>query len=164
MKQIPLSQQGKNKGKYFALVDDEDYDFLIQWRWCSMKDRNTFYVHRSDYNLKKTFFMHRIIMKINNPQILIDHKDCNGLNNQKNNLRICNHSQNAANSPKSNKNSSIYKGVYKKKNGRYVSYLKKNQKVIFFRTFDSEIEAAKAYDIMAMKYFGEFANLNFPKE
>ena len=85
MKQIKLSQQGKNKGKYVVLVDDEDFEYLNQWRWCAVKYTHTYYAVRYD---KKRISMHRLILDV--PQNkLTDHRDSNGLNNQIKNIRPC---------------------------------------------------------------------------
>ena len=104
MKTIQLTQG------QFALVDDEDYDFLMQWKWQAHKDKSTYYATRVEYgkNIKKGIKMHRVIM--NTPRNMeTDHKDRNGLNNQKYNLRICTRGQNQTN--KRNWGKSKNKGV-----------------------------------------------------
>lgn len=152
MKKIPLT-----KG-LITLVDDEDYDFLSQWKWCA---------HSSGYAVRseicegkcKTIWMHRIIM--NTPEgMKTDHKDGNRINNQKSNLRHCTTSQNGANR-QSQKASSIYKGVsWNKKIKRWKSAIKINGNVHFLGWFKNEIGAALAYNNSAKKFFGEFAKLN----
>lgn len=118
MKEIKLSQQGKNKGKYVALVDDEDYEHLNQFRWSVVKAKKTYYaISYCVVNGKRGHvLMHRIIL--NTPKGLeVDHNDHNGLNNQKYNIKNCTHQINMQNVRRS--------GVYKRKH-RGVMYIHKN--------------------------------------
>ena len=95
----------KPTGKYvkdeWILVDDENYDYFNQWKWFGYKSSNTMYAKRVYRNrpmgICKNLSMHREILKIDNPDIEVDHIDGNGLNNQKENLRIVTVSQNQAN-------------------------------------------------------------------
>jgi hypothetical protein len=150
MKLIPLTQ-----GK-FAQVDDEDYDFLMQWKWHVQKSRNTFYAVRGGGIL-----MHRVIMSADNFK-LIDHKDRDGLNCQKTNLRHCTLSQNQAN--RFSHGSSKYLGVLIRNEKYYISQITKNGKGIYIGCFKNEIDAAISYDKKAKEVHGEFARLNFPDE
>jgi hypothetical protein len=153
MKKISLTQ---NK---VSLVDDEDYEYLMQWKWCAIKSRNTFYVVNG--HSSKTIIMHRVIMNVGNG-ILIDHKDGDGLNNQKHNLRICSVAENARNCKKRSHNTSGYKGVYSDKTyNKHHAYIRVNGKKIYLGQFNSKIDAAKAYDSAAIEFFGEFAKTNF---
>ncbi len=85
----------------FAMVDDEDFEYLNQWKWgCTTKQGNTYYACRSVRTDRKliTYFMHRIIMGLQkSDKRVIDHKDRNGLNCQRVNMRICTQSQNNMN-------------------------------------------------------------------
>jgi hypothetical protein len=108
--------------------------------------------------------MHRVIM--NAPSgMLVDHRDGNGLNNQKSNLRICNRKQNQQNRPMNSNNKSGYKGVcWNKRSNKWRSGIRVDNKDIFLGSFFCLVKAAKAYDEAAKKYFGEFAYLNFNRK
>lgn len=163
MKEIQLT-----KGKV-ALVDDEDFEYLNQWKWQACQKRNNkYYVGRTDYKVKgkkNRIWMHRLIMKPFE-NFIIDHIDGNGLNNQKNNLRICTHSQNLMNRCKNINNTSGYKGVvYNKLDKKYRAKIYFNSKCISLGRYINPIDAARAYNQAAQKYHGEYAQLNvIPKE
>lgn len=108
--------------------------------------------------------MHRFILSIlDNKELQTDHKDGDGLNNQKYNLRVCNSFQNQANRKLQKNNRTGFKGLLKKCN-RWRALITTNRKRIYLGSFKTKQDAAKAYDKAAQKYFGEFARLNFPKE
>lgn len=150
MKEIKLT-----KG-FVAQVDDEDYEYLNQWKWYIYIDRSYRYAIRRDYKSGKRIRMHRII--INAPDnMLVDHIDHNGLNNQRCNIRLCTNTQNQWNM-KGRRNG--YKGVSVEKYCFRAS-IKYKGKTIHLGSFKTEIEAARAYDAKAKELFGDFAYLNF---
>lgn len=159
MKKIKLTQ-----GK-FALVDDEDFEYLNQFKWCYLPKQRTVgeygYAVRNSLNRKRIFMHNAITIKKNG--LGLDHKDRNGLNNQKENLRLATRSQNNANMVGHGK-TSRFKGIYlrktKNKNSWFAEICYKYVRY-YLGTFQSEKEAAKAYDLAAKKLFGEFARLNF---
>lgn len=166
MKEIPVRNTG---GEYLvALVDDENYEFLSKYKWKTHQPRPHMncYAIAFIHEQRKYVPMHRLIM--NTPDdLVVDHKDHNGLNNQKYNLRNCTSAQNAINKKKRTrgKSSSKYIGVnLDKKSKRWrcgVSYTI-NRKCITMHggTFDKEIQAAVRYNQLARKVHGEFASLN----
>lgn len=156
MKEIQLTQ-----GK-ITLVDDEDYERVSQYKWFAHKENIRFYAW-GRIN-KKIIKLHRFIMNIHNPKILVDHINGNGLDNRKENLRFCSASQNNFNR-KPIKNISGYKGVRKElKSKNWSARIYMNYKEKYLGSFITKEDAAKAYNEAAIKYFGEFANLNIIKE
>lgn len=92
----------------------------------------------------------------------IDHRDGNGCNNRRSNLRFATKSENGMNQRKRENTSSIYKGVYfHKPSGKWLAHIMINGKSIHLGYFVDEIDAAKAYDAKAIVLFKEFTNLNF---
>lgn len=178
MKQIPLSTTGKHKGKYFAVVDDEDFERVNKYKWQVNFNQYTNYAQRQPLiNGRKTVFkLHRFILGVTDPKILVDHENGNGLDCRRNNIRIANATQNGYNSRKHIKSSSKYKGVciyihhakYKNKKGIVKNYPYKqiiaqiaiNGKNKKLGRFNTEKEAAIAYNRYAQLHFGEFARLN----
>ena len=101
--------------------------------------------------------MHRVILDAP-AGMMCDHIDMNGLNNQRGNLRFATHSQNSCNR-KHPGGLSPFKGVFPR-NEKWRAYIKTNQKMIHLGTFDTERDAAIAYNTAAIQYHGEFARLN----
>ena len=157
MKEIPL-----NKG-FIALVDDEDFSDLIQYRWWAVKGRYTYYASRRlGCNTNTKIDMHRHIMKPG-LQDKIDHKDGNGLNCQKENMRVCTNQQNCLNRKPDKECRSSFKGVRPSslnENPRWRADISFNGHHYYLGSYDLEKDAALAYNQKAMELCGEFARLN----
>lgn len=166
MKQIHLGgKYGSIIGNY-ALVDDEDYEWLNKHKWTAKKSGKTFYAERGywvEYGKLKCVKMHREILKLTDTKILGDHEDGNGLNNQRRNLRKATSQQNCMNRKPYEGASSKYKGVHFDKESRtkkWRAILRLNGTPIHIGRFVMESDAAVAYNEAATKHFGEFAVLN----
>lgn len=156
-RKIPLT-----KGKH-ALVDTEDYDELNKQKWhCAARAGGKFYAKTWNKVSKRPYYimMHRLIIKCP-PDMDIDHINNNGLDNRKENLRICTRSQNLANKGKGANNKSGYKGVHwDKRAKKWYAGICFNRKRIFIGYFHNVLNAADAYDEVAIKYHGKFAKTN----
>ena len=152
MKELQLGGRGG-----IVQVDDEDYEFLSLFKWS--KDGNGYAARYKTAALPYSF-MHRAILTA--PKgTQVDHIDGNPLNNQRSNLRLCTASQNACCAK--TKSTNTYRGVSKHQN-KYRVQIRVNRKVTHVGVFDCEEDAARAYDVVAKKHYGEFAILNFPEE
>lgn len=160
MKTIPLTQ-----GK-FALVDDADFEKLNQYKWCCMKYDHLMYAGRhfkTPDGKRRCVKMHRFIMGLDAGKV--DHKDRDGLNNQRDNLRVCSSIENGRNR-KLQTHSSKFKGVSRRKTApigsswAWQAYARLNKKLVHLGFFGDEKAAAMAYDSFVIKHFGEFASTN----
>src|SRR5947209_1346736 len=108
MKLIPLTRE------HFTMVDDEDYEYLNKFNWqLKINGRSKYAIGHPFGGYKKDpVLLHRYLLNITDPKIFIDHKDHDGLNNQKLNLRTCSPRENSFNARPSLNALSKFKGVY----------------------------------------------------
>jgi len=151
-----------NKG--FAVVDDEDYEWLSKYCWWIAGSRLP-YAQRREGHHGKTYYMAREIMQA--PEHLwVDHINCDTLDNRRCNLRLCTRQQNTQYSKKkAHGTSSRYKGVTMRKDlkrspNKWFVRIMVNGKQLGLGSYETELEAARAYNEAARKYHGEFALLN----
>lgn len=153
MKKIALN--GKYGEGKFTLVDDEDYEWLNQFKWYVCRG----YVFGTIAKDTKAY-MHVLILKPP-PDMETDHENLNKLNNQRYNLRVCTRTQNIVNRKKRKDSTHEYKGTYfDGRRNKWGGRITVNKKRIFLGHFKTECEAAKAYNKRALEAFGRFALLN----
>lgn len=144
------------KGK-FAWVDDQDYDLVKDYHWHIKPGRDCEYAKTST-----NLLMHRLILGVTDSKTDVDHIDHDGLNNRRSNIRVCTRAQNRMNSFPNVNSSSHYKGVsWSKDRSKWRAQIKFNGKITHIGLFDYEMDAARAYDEVAKKYFGDYARPNF---
>lgn len=162
MKAIPLTQ-----GKV-ALVDDRDYRRVIAFRWYARQDKKTgiWYASRQEPTglekpRQRTIRLHRFITDA--PLgTEVDHKNRDGLDDRRQNLRVTDKAGNQRNRGRQKNNTSGFKGVVRHHRGnRWVAQLKLSGQLLYLGCFKEKTEAAAAYDRAALKYHGEFAKTNF---
>lgn len=159
MKKIALS-----KG-LFALVDDSDYGWLSRFKWyASTRKTGSPYAARTHMGFKgrpTNTLMHRQIMSTPS-RLEIDHKDGNGLNNQRSNLRVATRNENSWNSRPSERRA--VKGVtfqgHRLTSRPWQARIAHNGTQMHLGYFPTKTEAAYAYNAAAIRLFGEFAKLN----
>jgi hypothetical protein len=147
-------------GGEVALVDVDDWPLVSPYRWCASRGRWATYasanIVRPDGS-RGTVKMHRIIMSPKSGQ-QVDHRNHNGLDNRRANLRTAGASQNGGNSRSSRPG---YKGVgWHKAKGKWRAYIMVDRKYRHLGLFDDQWEAAQAYNAAALEAWGEFAYLN----
>jgi hypothetical protein len=164
MKEIKLTQG------IVTLVDDEDFEYLNQFKWYAINAPRTYYATRNSRikpGKQKTIYMHREILNLTDSKVFCDHRDRNGLNNLRSNLRIATPAQNQANRNSRKNSTSKYIGVclkITKTNNRIYTYwiaqIKNGSKIINLGLFKIETDAALAYNKAAEEMYGQFANIN----
>lgn len=155
MRRIKLSNS-----RLFALVDDADYELLSKFNWCVRYSKSGKPYPQTTVHFGKSqrvFTMHQML--VDYP--LADHKDRNGLNNQRGNLRSATCAQNAWNSGVRKNNKSGFKGVvFDKARKKWSAKINANGKRFYVGRFETKEDAATAYNIAAKKFHGEFAYQN----
>ncbi len=145
-----------------AMVSNLDFDRVNALKWNARKDTKNgrWYAERAN-GVK----MHRFILGLKmGDGTVVDHINGDGLDNRRENIRICSQSQNNRNRLPNKNSTSRFKGVsFKTEKGKWQAQISIEHKGIFIGYYDTEVEAAKAYDNAARKYHKEFAYLNFPQ-
>lgn len=138
-----------NANKYTLIDKDNEIFNSIKWYY-----KNGYAIHTDETNGKR-IALHRIIMKVKDSNILIDHINGNTLDNRKENLRIVNHTQNTINCKIRKNKTSKYLGV-SFSDGKWRAQISINKKKIYIGLYDSEEKAKNAYDRYSKRYFKEY--------
>lgn len=163
-----LTINSKVYGSMNVYYDDNDHEIISEKTWSLWKSGGKtpkFYAITTNSTKtgekQRILYMHRILM--NPPQgIQIDHRDGDGLNNQRANIRLATHSQNHMNKRSWRAPKSGYRGVFLQvqTKSKYTAQICVNGKTIMVCGFNSPKDAAKEYNNLAIKHHGEFAVLN----
>ena len=162
----------RSKITRWAQVDDLDFLRLSVFKWCFKRrsDGNSGYVYRyiKDSTTKTGWrkrLLHHDVLNVDST-LEIDHKNGDGLDNQRLNLRQTTHAQNCRNQrmQSTGRKTSRFKGVGKASPNRWRARIRINGKLVDLGHFEDEVEAAKAYNIAAIKLFGEYSKLNLGLE
>jgi len=154
---IPLSS--RKYPNLYAIIDDADAETVMRHTWVPFvrTDRSGIYAKANvSGNL---VFLHRFLMKPASGEY-VDHVDGDGLNNVRSNLRLCSNSDNLMNRGLNSNNRTGFKGVSKSSAHRWCARLMVNGETVWREYFDDPVEAARAYDRVAIEWGGEFAKTN----
>ena len=146
---IPLTQG------LFALVDWDDFEAVMEHKWCAHLGLSTSYAKARVNGLQVP--LHRFIMAPG-PGLVVDHIDCDGLNNTRVNLRVCTQAENIRRK-RPHRRSGLPKGV-SAQNGRWRAFIRVEGKTIPLGSFKTPDEAAAAYNQAARKAWGDWAYQN----
>ena len=151
--------------EYKVLIDDEDWERVSRYKW--YVSENNKYVFANIYceGTRKTVSLHRLILDCNDTKQVVDHINHNTFDNRKVNLRMCKQVQNTQNKRMPSHNTTGYKGVRKRKHcSRYTAVVREGKDSYTCGFYNTPEEAARAYDMMSIYLFKEFAYTNFNRE
>ena len=156
MKTIPLT-----KGQH-TLVDDADFERLAEYKWQALKLPNHFYAVRQQEG--RSVLMHREILGLTDPNVKVNHRNGNGLDNQKENFQVATQRENlqAFQTPRKGKTSKFRGVSWCSSRKKWATYIQKEGRCVYVGRFVSEVDAARAYDTAARESYGPFACPNFP--
>lgn len=152
----------KTRHEVLCKVSDSDYELVKDFKLSYEVIGDNFYRAVIFSNDGRPVHLCRFLLDAKSGEI-VDHKNGNTLDNTRKNLRISTIAQNRANTGLSSVNRSGFKGVRQIAGGKWLAQITVNYRQIGLGTYYDPEDAAKVYDVAAIKYFGEFARTNFPK-
>lgn len=151
-----------------AVVDDADADEVSRFTWSAFWCAKAKRYYASRREGERTILLHRHLLGVTDPAVQVDHRNHDGLDNSRSNLRLCTNRQNQQNQRKRSGTSSRFKGVFRFRSGKWAAQISSgalrsdgSRKRVHLGYFLDEEDAARAYDAAARREFGEFARLNF---
>lgn len=146
-----------------AVIDQEDADAVAGFTWRTNHNGYAVAYEGGGRINTRRVFMHRLVAKPPAGKV-VDHIDGDALNNRRSNLRVCTQAENCRNTKRRNGGHSAFKGVTRFTTKRHKKwYWKAYIAGKHIGYFDTELDAARAYDEKAKSLFGQFARLNFPE-
>ncbi len=158
MKEIPLTQG------LVARIDDGDYESLAAFRWSAHRSGGSVVYARRRTLLgeclpTRHITMHRLLI----PGVEVDHRNGDGLDNRRSNLRVATHAENGANQRVPVNSTTGFKGVSKRRDSKnWAARIRIAGRLVHLGMFETAESAARAYDHCAREQYGAFAALNFP--
>ena len=150
-----------------TIIDAEDFELVSQFKWYATRGSNTDYAVRTPWIPEERRYqqvsLHRFLL--NAPcDMHVDHRNHQGLDNRRSNLRLCTPTENRWNTQKRKGCRSEFLGVHHRplRKKPWMAKLIVNKKH-YSRSFATELEAALYYDELVEELHGEFAKLNFPQ-
>ena len=150
-RRIPLSNGG------FIRVDSSDYSACSQHKWFKFLVGRSYYA--MTYIDREQVLLHRFLLSPP-PEKHVDHANGDGLDNRRENLRVCSRAENMQTQRKKVGTQSTFKGICKTGSGRWSASIEQSENRLYLGAFDTEVEAAKQYDRAARVFFGRFARTN----
>ena len=142
-----------------TIIDRSDYEDIGRFRWYALPAKKTFYAFRRHGENGRSCLVGMHNQLIPHPTLDVDHKDLDGLNNRRSNLRLLTHAQNIQNSFR---HSGRYKGISQTRTGRWHASIRRHYEMRHLGTYATQEQAAIAYDLAAVEIFGLDAWTNFP--
>jgi hypothetical protein len=150
-----------------AIVDDAD-EHLAQHRWHVnvANERSRPYAVRAKPGVRgAVLWMHREVLGVTGSLVHVDHVNRDTMDNRRCNLRVATRAENNRNRGAFRTGTSGFKGVsWHRRHEEWMAYIRVDGTRLHLGYFADPVDAARAYDVAAARYFGEFARLNFPEE
>lgn len=148
---------------HIALIDAADRALVEPYNWFASVGKWGVYVVRNRLKSDPPRMhrkLHRLLLNAA-PGQLVDHRNHDGLDNRRGNLRLCTNADNQGNSRRGRNSTSGYKGVtWHKQRGRWYAHISIDGRFRSLGLYDDPWDAAQAYNTAAIEAFGEFAHLN----